>query len=461
MSLLHSRNIDSLNVDPATLPQRRCYSLVLRIAAARIPAHQIDIETVPALITHSDLAKVRRTGGASAIYACLAAYRTLNREAKDEADDFLSKGKPEGIVRAKADFCMYMAVRIVREQAVKGEEGEEELFVDMLTCRFQSIHEKSRFESALEVAVASEATEFVNEMSVRKCIQYIWKGRILADATTGQVSGKGPAQCMYTLPSQPPRNGFAGIPAAKLRLPMYQYAAETIFNMLLLGVFSYVVNHRTVEPTVIEYVMYVLVFSAAVEEVRQVHGQGLQFYLLTLWNVIDILTLVLFVSAGVFRILGTFEHYDDPYQGAVDKSYDMLSINAIFLWARVVHVLSGFNYFGETVIIVRAMLKDALLFFVLFFFVIAGFTQAFIGLAAGDAQTPMGVLYLLARSVLGDPDFDTAQETHPTFGAPLLLLYMFLGAVMLINMLVAFFNQSYEQVLSRAKEEQVRQFAIR
>ena len=59
------------------------------------------------------------------------------------------------------------------------------------------------------------------------------------------------------------------------------------------------------------------------------------------------------------------------------------------------------------------------------------------------------------------PDFDRARETHPTFGEPLMVLYMVLGAVILVNMLVAFFNQSYSDVVAKAREEHLLHFSIK
>ena len=68
---------------------------------------------------------------------------------------------------------------------------------------------------------------------------------------------------------------------------------------------------------------------------------------------------------------------------------------------------------------------------------------------------------MLSTTTFRAPDFDRARDTHPKFGEPLMVLYMVLGAVILVNMLVAFFNQSYSDVVAKAREEHLLHFSIK
>ena len=125
---------------------------------------------------------------------------------------------------------------------------------------------------------------------------------------------------MYLSPPEGPRTGFAALADGRLRVPQYLYAMETFFNLVLLAVFTWVVNERTPNPGFMEWLMYVtkqslsgaqllippshryiLVIAAAFDEIRQVSlkefslgetcfltiivqmiNEGLQFYFLTL-----------------------------------------------------------------------------------------------------------------------------------------------------------------------------------
>ncbi|KAJ3045720.1 hypothetical protein HDV00_007846 [Rhizophlyctis rosea] len=441
----------------------RCYVSIIKLSAARIPSHAV--ENPAQLVTHEIVQTLHDQTGPGAVYAALAAFRRLDQKATEEQQKIITDAGGIGVVRCRAEFCEAISVKLVR-LAIKGKVGKEELFVDVLTSRFPKIEgEHNTWESALEVAVSAGALNFVNEESARECVEYIWNGRLMPhpnphesyDRDVGYVK-------MYLSPgAEGPRTGFSGIGDGRLRVPVYLYATETIFNLMTLAVFTYVVNERSVEPQFMEYFMYVLFIAAAIEEARQMINEGLQFYFLTLWNVIDMTVLGFFFAAAVSRIIGSARNEQNVFEGYIDLSYDLLSVNAVFLWFRIVHVLSGFTYFGEMVIIVRAMVRDALIFFVLYFFVLAGFTQAFIGLTANASEThsAIEILALLSRAVLQAPDFDRARDTHPIFGEPLMVLYMILGAVILVNMLVAFFNQSYSDVVAKAREEHLLHFAIK
>ncbi|KAJ3052609.1 hypothetical protein HK097_005975 [Rhizophlyctis rosea] len=449
--------------EPQASQASRCYVAIIKLSAARIPSHAVD--NPGSLVDHETIRTVQQEGGPAAIYAALAAFRRLQARADTEAQKLITDAGGVSVVRSRGEFCEALAVKLVRHALFKAKVPKEELFIDMLTSRFPKIEgQPDELESALEVAVSSAALNFVNEESIRECVEYIWNGRLMPHPNPYQTPDPDSGYIrMYLSPPEGPRTGFAALADGRLRVPAYLYAAETFFNFVLLAVFTWVVNERTADPGFMEWLMYILVIAAAFDEIRQMINEGLQFYFLTLWNVIDITVLSLFFAAAFFRILGEIKGQDDVYGGYVDLSYDLLSVNAVFLWFRVVNVLSGINYFGEMVIIVRAMVRDALIFFVLYFFVLAGFTQAFVGLTANasEVHSPIEILALLSRAVLQAPDFDRARDTHPTFGEPLMVLYMVLGAVILVNMLVAFFNQSYSDVVAKAREEHLLHFSIK
>jgi hypothetical protein len=81
-------------------------------------------------------------------------------------------------------------------------------------------------------------------------------------------------------------------------------------------------------------------------------------------------------------------------------------------------------------VVLRVMMKESLIFFALLFVVMAGFFQAFIGMAQVDADVPIhrNILQGMVNSIMQSPEFDTFQEFAFPFG--IILYYVFNFIVM-------------------------------
>jgi hypothetical protein len=90
-----------------------------------------------------------------------------------------------------------------------------------------------------------------------------------------------------------------------------------------------------------------------------------------------------------------------------DVAYDLLSLNATFIWARALSIFSGYRYFGTAVLITKQMLQDSALFLILFALVLLGFAQTFIGL--NPALAPGDTLLFLLKGFLQAADYDVAE----------------------------------------------------
>ncbi|TPX71433.1 hypothetical protein SpCBS45565_g01016 [Spizellomyces sp. 'palustris'] len=439
---------------------RTCMQFALKLAQTRIaePMKPNRIINSHQIADEDAIKHLRKLSRRACVYGCLAAFRLLQQR----ADKSIHRGE---LLRCRALFCQVLAIRLVRA-IIRDNNGRDELFVEVLTPLFNSLQNLDSMESALQVAVETDAAEFINEISVQQCVEYLWRGIIIPQPQGVQdedrANNDGYVQ-VYTWPSQV-KMGWAALPEGRLRVPMYQYAAETLFNFFLLAVFSFVVNYRTPEPNGMEILMYLLVVSFAIAEVKQFWNQGSAFYFLTLFNCNDMISIVLFTLAFTFRMIGYYQGNKETLSGPNDTSYDLLACNAVFLWTRGINVLAGFRYFGEMVVIIRSMLRDAALFFVMFFFVLVGFVQAFAGLARAQPSESPGFLkglYMLAKAFLQAPDFGDAEQMHDVLGAPLLVFFQILATVIMLNMLIAFFNQSYSNVVEAATQQHVVQFTLK
>lgn len=360
--------------------------------------------------------------------------------------------------------------------------------------------------SVLQIAVEFEAVKFLMEPLVQDCVSKIWNGELsiyscnthgLLSFYTNLPKSELPSEKIKVfdrvgifsreiIPSNYPQNiskesttpskpvnsvrrimyGFPALSQEKLFIPKYQYAVNTFANLLLLLLYTLVVNNRSFVLNGVEVSMYVLIIGLTISEVQELRNQGKNIYFKVLFNINDCVSLTLLTLALFFRIYGQIRENDnkDLYSGTIDISYDILSCAAIFLWTRLIYLLSRIRAVGEMIFTIKGMLKDTLLFLIFFVFILLGFLQAFVGLyqpnvgkgpdtsTMSDTEPKSQTRYLsdsfnlLIKATLGDPAFDTAHEIHHIVGEPMLIIFLFFSTIMLINMLVAFFNNSYEEI---------------
>ena len=107
------------------------------------------------------------------------------------------------------------------------------------------------------------------------------------------------------------------------------------------------------------------------------------------------------------------------------------------------------------------MMKESLIFFALLFFVLIGFFQGFIGMDQVDAQTDKTsfILSSMANAIMSSPDFTGFDNFAPPFGLVLFYLFTFVIMVVLLNILIALYNSSYEDISSNSTDEYMALFA--
>ena len=107
------------------------------------------------------------------------------------------------------------------------------------------------------------------------------------------------------------------------------------------------------------------------------------------------------------------------------------------------------------------MFRDSLSFFIIFLFVLLGFMQATIVLkpskVASDAtwSSVTETLSELYGSIFGDFDLqgefdDTVHEITKQSGRALSALYLFVASLILLNLLIAIYNNTYSQITSES-----------
>jgi hypothetical protein len=113
-------------------------------------------------------------------------------------------------------------------------------------------------------------------------------------------------------------------------------------------------------------------------------------------------------------------------------------------------------------VVLKVMMRESLIFFLLLFVVMIGFFQAFIGLdvaedhIAGDA---VFIAQAMLNAVMQSPEFEGFDNFSPPFGIILYYIFTFVVMVILLNILIAFYNSAYEDITCNAIDEYMALFS--
>jgi len=185
-------------------------------------------------------------------------------------------------------------------------------------------------------------------------------------------------------------------------------------------------------------------------------------YFLSFWNLIDVLAILLATASSVamrwqFAILE--EGLDDT-----NILRGLLAITTGFLWLRVLSFLKAINIQLATFILaIITIARDVLFFCVILLILVVSFSQMFYTLLApsrcateGASEQPecKQTEYLLQVYIMLMGDFGNFErESYTTvFSIILFVLYSFVVAVILLNVLIAIASDSYEKCLLKSQK---------
>ncbi|KAL1924307.1 uncharacterized protein VTP21DRAFT_7342 [Calcarisporiella thermophila] len=375
---------------------------------------------------------IHSLGGDASVYCALRAIGEFRILANADSANF-------ELFQQRALGCQYLARSLLHTY-----QDKETLFLRVLTNRFGTdLDDKDDYESALELAVSYHATAFLSHPLVMQCVFALWDGTLMLNDDEEHED--------FIFYRKLHDNSFWNrVDPIRLVVPKYMNAINLFISFLYLALFTWVVNDRRSYPSVAEWMLYVFIAGYILEDIRQLWNEW-RFYFRSIWNWITIALNILYLTSFCYRMYALYGNHNDMAHYN-DVAYDVLATSAIFLWIRVLSILDGFRFFGTMVLILQAMLKDGFLFFFMLAWVFIGFAQSFYAL--GDDKTELkGVAEMLARAFFQDPDFDKAESYHLVLGRGLFMLYMLISSVILLNLLIALFNDSYQNIVEGANSE--------
>ncbi|KAF5406231.1 Polycystin 2 like 1 transient receptor potential cation channel [Paragonimus heterotremus] len=202
-----------------------------------------------------------------------------------------------------------------------------------------------------------------------------------------------------------------------------------------------------------------------VEEIMEIAKHRLSYFT-SIWNILDIIIIILSLVCAAFNIYRTVKVTDMLDELLLDRNkfpnFQWLSIWQVYFnygvavtvflsWVKLFKYIS----FNKTMTQLSSTLgncaKDLAGFAVMFFIVFFSFAElgylAF-GTQVNDFRKFMTSVYTLFRIILGDFDFNSLERANSTLGPIYFIVYVFFVFFVLINMFIAIINETYVGVKS-------------
>ncbi|EGV98052.1 Transient receptor potential cation channel subfamily M member 2 [Cricetulus griseus] len=406
------------------------------------------------------------------IAAALACSKILKELSKEEEDtDSLEE------MLALADEFEHRAIGVFTECYRKDEERAQKLLV--------RVSEAWGKATCLQLALDAKDMKFMSHGGIQAFLTKVWWGQLCVDNSLWQI-----ILCMLAFPLL-----FTGLISFRekrlqalcrpARVRAFFNAPVVIFHLNILSYFAFLCLFAYVlmvdfqpSPSWCEYLIYLWLFSLVCEETRQLFydpdGCGLKkvasLYFSDFWNKLDIGAILLFIAGLTCRLFPV-----TLYPGRI-----ILSLDFIMFCLRLMHIFTISKTLGPKIIIVKRMMKDVFFFLFLLAVWVVSFGVAKQAILIHNESRVdwifRGVVYHSYLTIFGqiptyidgvnfsmdqcspngtDPYKPKCPESDWTGQTPafpewltvtLLCLYLLFANILLLNLLIAMFNYTFQEV---------------
>ncbi|XP_038076679.1 transient receptor potential cation channel subfamily M member-like 2 isoform X1 [Patiria miniata] len=261
-------------------------------------------------------------------------------------------------------------------------------------------------------------------------------------------------------------NGYSWWYKLKLfhEAPVISFRINMIAHFVFLGLFSYILlSNFTEKISVYEMVLIGWVFTLFTEEVRQIFQEDyhtlyhrFDAWLWGYWNCVDLLSLVMFAVGLGLRF----------HPVTLDAARIVLALDLIVFYLRILHIFSASQLLGPKLIMIVRMLVILVAFLAILMVFMIAFGVACQAILFPNSQNLAsiikGVFYqsyfqLYGELFLEDIDgVDCAVENadssmqrcpqHSWFGTIVLAFYLFTSNILLLNLLIAMLNYTFQAI---------------
>ncbi|XP_048236497.1 transient receptor potential cation channel subfamily M member-like 2 isoform X3 [Haliotis rufescens] len=256
--------------------------------------------------------------------------------------------------------------------------------------------------------------------------------------------------------------------------PVIIFSLNVVSYLLFLGIYSYILLIQFNKTfSVLEGILIFWVFTIMVEECRQIVANNatsikskLYSYFTDSWNILDIITIVLFTTGMILRFI--------PNDESFNAARVVLSINLISFFFRILHIFSVNKQLGPKLVMIRRMIDDLMSFVVILMVFIVAYAIASEAILYPNQELTWELIYRLPRkaywTIYGelfleeiegsaepacsdDPDMylngqaDRCPTSYGKFLVPILMgIYILLTNVLLLNLLIAMFSYTFQHI---------------
>uniref|UniRef100_A0AAQ4QVV8 non-specific serine/threonine protein kinase n=1 Tax=Gasterosteus aculeatus aculeatus TaxID=481459 RepID=A0AAQ4QVV8_GASAC len=408
---------------------------------------------------------------------------------------FLCQHGEEVLARAAVAFKLYRSMAHEARQSSMDDHISErfkthslefgQLAVDLLDCAFRQNEQMamklltSEMEAwshftCLQMAVSSCHRPFVSHSCTQTLLTDLWTGplnmrknsfvkiilSLLLPPAILLLEFKSEAEMCHVPQSHEAM--LFGLEPVK-SAPADEVTAHTIFYLAFLMLFSYVVLVEMQDvPSVQEWLVIAYILSTAVEKTREVLmseprqlSQKLKIWFSEYWNISDIIAILFFLTGLTLR------WHANPYRTAGRIIY---CLDIIFWFVRVLDLLAVNQHAGPYLTMITKMTSNMFFIVVMMAIVLLSFGVSRKAILSPDEEPS----WSLARDVVFQPywmiygevyasEIDPCDDGVPcppaSFLAPFLqAVYLFFQYIIMVNILIAFFNNIYFDMASTSNK---------
>ncbi|EAW49833.1 polycystin 2 like 1, transient receptor potential cation channel [Homo sapiens] len=212
-----------------------------------------------------------------------------------------------------------------------------------------------------------------------------------------------------------------------------------------------------------EVIFCVFIFYYVVEEILELHIHRLR-YLSSIWNILDLVVILLSIVAVGFHIFRTLEvnrlmgkllqqpntYADFEFLAFWQTQYNnMNAVNLFFAWIKIFKYISFNKTMTQLSSTLARCAKDILGFAVMFFIVFFAYAQLgylLFGTQVENFSTFIKCIFTQFRIILGDFDYNAIDNANRILGPAYFVTYVFFVFFVLLNMFLAIINDTYSEV---------------
>nr|XP_020850205.1 polycystic kidney disease 2-like 1 protein isoform X1 [Phascolarctos cinereus] len=212
-----------------------------------------------------------------------------------------------------------------------------------------------------------------------------------------------------------------------------------------------------------EILFCVFIFYYVVEEALELRIHKFH-YLNSVWNILDMVVILLSIMAAGFHVFRTLEvnrlmghllqrpsdYADFEFLAFWQTQYNnMNAVNLFFAWIKIFKYISFNKTMTQLSSTLARCAKDILGFAVMFFIVFFAYAQLgflLFGTQVENFSTFVKCIFTQFRIILGDFDYNAIDKANRILGPAYFVTYVFFVFFVLLNMFLAIINDTYSEV---------------